>query len=73
MDAERSGSTERMRNGYGHKMRNGTDGDKMRYLRSFSPHFYVSVFLIYVFFVMDATLKSVTETIVKCAIWALKG
>jgi hypothetical protein len=35
---ERSGSTERMRNGY---------GDKMRY-NEFSPHFCVSVFLIYV-------------------------
>ena len=52
----RNGSTERMRNRYGDKMRAGTDmGIKCVVLMSFSPHFYVSVFLIYVFFVMDAT------------------
>ena len=39
-DAERSGSTDRLRNGY---------GDKMRHNEFFArPHFYVSVFLIYV-------------------------
>ena len=42
----RNRSTERMRNGYGDKMRNGY-GDKMRH-NEFSPHFYISVFLIYV-------------------------
>ena len=40
-DAERSGSMERMRNGY---------GDKMRHLNEFFASFYISVFWIYVFF-----------------------
>jgi hypothetical protein len=54
-DKMRNGYGDKMRNGYGDKMRNGY-GDKMRHFNEFfSPHFYVSMFLIWFFFVMDAT------------------
>jgi hypothetical protein len=69
------------RNGYGDKMRNGTDLDKIasfftfpcfRFMWVFLMEYNVVVLIIHNKSYTAISIKVVTETIVKCTIWALK-
>ena len=69
------------RNGYGDKMWNGTDLDKIasfftfpcfRFMWGFLMEYNVVVLIIHNKSYTAISIKVVTETIVKCTIWALK-
>ena len=73
-DKMRNEYGDKMRNGYGDKMRNGYV-DKMRHFNEFFRLIFTFLCFLFVFFCngCNVVLTSVTETIVKCAIWVLKG